>query len=88
MAGAKFAEPLTTPPGAKTPQLDRQQLSEKPLGEWNTCDVLCLNGALECSVNGVKQNRVTGCQPSSGRIGLQLEGYPYELRNIRITPLP
>ncbi len=89
MAGAKFAEPLSTPPGAVTPQLNRlNPSSEKPLGEWNTCDVVCKEGALECSVNGVVQNRVSGCQPSSGQIGVQLEGYPYELRSVRIEPLP
>jgi len=89
MAGAKFAEPLSTPPGAATPQINRQHdSSEKPLGEWNTCDIVCRDGALECTVNGVVQNRVTGCQPASGQIGIQLEGFPYELRNIRIAPLP
>jgi hypothetical protein len=89
MAGAKFAEPLSTPPGAPTPQINRQHdSSEKPLGEWNTCDVVCRDGVLECTINGVAQNRVTGCQPAAGRIGIQLEGFPYELRNIRLTPLP
>ena len=43
---------------------------------------------LECTINGVQQNRVTGCQPAAGQIGIQLEGAPYELRNIRITRLP
>jgi hypothetical protein len=89
MAGATFAEPLSTPPGARTPQIDRQHpSSEKPLGEWNVCDVVCRDGTLECTINGVMQNRVTGCKPAAGQIGIQLEGFPYELRNIRIEPLP
>jgi hypothetical protein len=25
--------------------------------------------------------------PSSGKIGFQLEGYPYEMRNIKLSPL-
>lgn len=88
MAGAGFAEALSTPPGAMTPQLNRREpSSEKPLGQWNSCDVLCQNGTLKCWVNGVLQNEVTGCQPASGRIGIQLEGFPYELRNIRLQPL-
>ncbi len=88
MGGATFAEPLSTKPGAPTPQLNRQQpSSEKPLGEWNTCDVVCRDGALECSINGVLQNKVTGCKPGSGQIGVQLEGFPYEMRNIWISPL-
>ena len=88
MAGFKFKEPLSTAPDAKTPQRDRlNPSSEKPLGEWNSCDIVCYNGTLECSVNGVLQNKVSGCDPSSGAIGVQLEGTPYELRSISLTPL-
>jgi hypothetical protein len=88
MAGATFAEPLSTKPGAMTPQLDRRQpSSEKPLGQWNECDIVCRDGSIECTVNGVLQNRVTGCRPASGKFGIQLEGTPYELRNIVLTPL-
>jgi hypothetical protein len=88
MAGATFAEPLSTKPGAAVPQLNRMNpSSEKPYGEWNTADITCRDGALECSINGVVQNRVTGCNPASGQVGLQLEGFPYDLRNIRIEPL-
>lgn len=87
MATAKFAEPLTSAPGAKTPQRDRLGASsERALGEWNTCEISCRGGAIDVTVNGVLQNRITGCVPSSGRIGLQLEGTPYELRNIRLLP--
>ena len=43
---------------------------------------------IEVTVNGVPQNRVSAARPDAGRIGLQLEGLPYELRNIAITPLP
>jgi hypothetical protein len=89
MAGATFAEPLTKQASPKAaPQVDRKKpSSEKPLGEWNTCDIVCRNGIIECSINGVPQNRVTGCKPSSGQIGIQLEGQPYELRKFTLTPL-
>ena len=87
MATAKFAEPLTSAPGAKNPQRDRLAAnSERAPGEWNSCDIVCRGGAIDVTVNGVLQNRITGCVPSSGRIGLQLEGTPYELRNIRLLP--
>jgi hypothetical protein len=88
MAGAKFAEPLSTAPGARTPQLERRQPdSEKPFGEWNAIDIVCRDGTLEVSVNGVLQNTVTRCEPREGKIGFQLEGTPFELRNIRLAPL-
>jgi hypothetical protein len=86
MAGAKFAEPLSTVPGAKTPQLERQKSdSEKPLGEWNIVEIICRDSTIECIINGIVQNRITKCEPHTGKIGIQLEGFPYELRNIWLT---
>lgn len=88
MAGAVFAEKLSTPPDAKTPQLDRRAAgAEKPLGEWNVCDVVCRNGTIEITLNGVVQNKVTDATPGAGKIGFQLEGTPYELRNVTLTIL-
>lgn len=88
MAGATFAEKLSTPPDAKTPQLYRSgEASEKPLGEWNECDIVCRDGTIVVTVNGVQQNKVTHVSPDAGKVGFQLEGTPYELRNVRITPL-
>jgi hypothetical protein len=85
---ATFAEPLSTPPGAKTPQLNHSAAdSEKPPGEWNTCDITCRDGTILVTINGIEQNRATGCSPPDGRVGFQLEGTPYELRNVHLTPL-
>jgi len=88
MAGARFIEPLSTPPEAKTPLLERQKSDcEKPVGEWNVVDITCLDSTVECIINGIVQNRVTKCEPHTGKIGIQLEGFPYELRNIWLTKL-
>ena len=51
-------------------------------------DIVSRNGVMDVTVNGVVQNRVTGAKPAQGRIGFQLEGAPYELRNIRLEELP
>jgi hypothetical protein len=89
MAAASFAEPLTSAPGAETRIKARTAAdSEKPAGEWNTCDIVSRDGTVEVSVNGVLQNRVSNVSPASGRIGFQLEGTPYELRRVELTPLP
>jgi hypothetical protein len=89
MAAASFAEPLTSEPGAETRIKARTAAdSEKPAGEWNTCDIVSRDGTVEVSVNGVLQNRVSNVSPASGRIGFQLEGTPYELRRVELTPLP
>lgn len=88
MAGAAFAEPLSTPPGAKTPQLTRSGPdSERPVGEWNACDVVCRGSVIEVTINGAAQNRVTGVSAAEGKVGFQLEGTAFELRNVSITPL-
>lgn len=88
MAGATFAEKLSTPPDAKTPQLNHAAPgSEKPAGEWNECDILCSRDVITVFINGVLQNRVSGCTPAAGRLGFQLEGAPFELRNLRLADL-
>ncbi len=88
MAGATFAEPLTSAPGAATPLKARiAGDSEKPVGEWNTCDIVCRGDTIEVTVNGVLQNKITKASPAAGRIGFQLEGVAYELRNVVIQPL-
>lgn len=87
MASAKFAEPPTR--GMNPAQLARTGADvEKPVGQWNSCDIVCRGDTIEVTVNGVALNKVTKCMPSSGKIGFQLEGVPYELRNIRLAPLP
>lgn len=84
MAGTRCAEL----PSATATQVDKTGVdSEKPAGEWNTCDIVCRDDTITCSVNGVPQNRVTACTLRGGRIGFQFEGTPFELRNLQLTPL-
>ncbi len=88
MAGATFAEPLTSAPGT-SPSIKARTAadSEKPAGDWNICDITCRGGTIEISVNGVPQNKVTHANPAAGRVGFQLEGVPFELRHVTVTPL-
>jgi len=88
MAGATFAEPLTSAPGAATAiKAHTAPDSEKPAGEWNTCDVLCRGDTIEVTINGVFQNRITGCSLGGGQIGFQFEGTAFELRAVVLTKL-
>lgn len=61
--------------------------SEKPIGQWNTYDIICKGNWVVVLVNGVLQNMATGCSVTSGKICLQSEGSPIEFRNIYIEPL-
>ncbi|AVR95738.1 3-keto-disaccharide hydrolase [Pseudoduganella armeniaca] len=91
MAGASFAETATSPPGAQ-PVIKAHTApdSELAVGAWNSADIVCRDGTVAVSINGVPQNRVTAVRPAAGRIGFQLEGAPYQLRNVtlvRLVPL-
>jgi hypothetical protein len=88
MAGAAFAEPLTSAPGAATAiKAHTAPDSEKPAGEWNSCDITCRGDTIEVLVNGVLQNRVTGASLQGGKIGFQFEGTPFELRGVTVVGL-
>lgn len=88
MAGYAFAETPTSAPGS-LPVIKAHTAadSERPAGEWNYADIESRDGSVTVSINGVAQNKVTQASPSSGRIGFQLEGAPYELRHVNLTPL-
>lgn len=87
MAGAAFREELD--PKSKTPQrLHLATNSERPAGEWNEADIICRDGTIAVTINGVVQNGVTGSEPDRGHIGFQFEGVSYEVRNVRLTALP
>lgn len=87
MAGATFAEPITSAPGAAVAHLRISPDSEKPAGEWNDCDITCRGGTIEVRINGVRQNTVTGCSLQAGKIGFQFEGVPFELRHVSVVAL-
>ncbi len=61
--------------------------SEQPFGEWNAYEIFCRGDVIEVFVNGVRQNHVEKLPVSAGAIGLQLEGFPIDFRNVWLAPL-
>ena len=61
--------------------------SEKPAGEWNTMEVVCLGNTIEVSVNGVLQNKGTNLNVNKGSICLQSEGKDIEFKNVFLIKL-
>lgn len=61
--------------------------SEKPLGEWNSYEIIAKDDWIVVFVNGVLQNVATKCTLTSGKICLQSEGAPIEFRNVYLEPL-
>lgn len=56
---------------------------EKPVGEWNTAEIICQGKSITVYINGELQNQCT-CETSEGYIALQSEGGPIEFRNVYI----
>jgi len=70
--------------------------AEKPKGEWNTLELICLNGNSIHVVNGRvvmrlgRAQRLDGVEPASlasGRISLQTEGAEVFYRHVEIRPI-
>ena len=57
---------------------------EKPVGEWNTAEIICKDKTVTVYINGQLQNQCTG-EHTEGYIALQSEGGPIEFRNIYLT---
>jgi 3-keto-disaccharide hydrolase len=64
-----------------------QPSAENPVGEWNTFQTVCAGDSVEIIVNGKSMNKLTGCNFSSGFIGIQSEGADMEVRKIFLAPL-
>ncbi len=60
----------------------------KGKGEWNTYDVVCVDGTIKLSVNGKFVNGISKSTKKVGFICLESEGAEIHFRNIRIIQLP
>jgi hypothetical protein len=60
----------------------------KGRGEWNTYDVVCVDGTIKLSVNGKFVNGISKSTKKVGFICLESEGAEIHFRNIRIIQLP
>lgn len=60
----------------------------KGKGEWNTYDVVCVDGVIKLSVNGKFVNGVRDASVKKGYLCLESEGAEIHFRNIKILELP
>ena len=82
MKGTFFPQAKNKPKGV-VPIMNKP--SEKPLGEWNTCKVVCEGDSVMVYVNGVFQNKATNVTLKPGYIGFQMEGLPVKFRDMYIV---
>lgn len=89
MAGADMRE-FVLPEGQQRPAFPvvkkKAASSENKVGEWNSAEIVCVNGQITVSINGVLQNMGTATLSKKGRIALQSEGEAIEFRHVRLTP--
>ena len=60
----------------------------KGRGEWNTYDVVAIDGVIKLSVNGKFVNGIRGATQKKGYICMESEGAKIYFRNIKIMELP
>jgi len=60
----------------------------KPRGEWNTYDVVCVDGVVKLSVNGKFVNGLQKATQKKGYLCLESEGAEIHFRNLTIMELP
>jgi len=58
--------------------------ARKPVGEWNSVEVVSTKGALTASLNGTQVCKSDAGELVEGSIGLQSEGFEVQFRNVRI----
>jgi hypothetical protein len=59
----------------------------KGKGEWNTYEVVCVDGTIKLSVNGKYVNGISKSTKKSGYICLESEGAEIHFRNIKVIEL-
>ncbi len=60
----------------------------KGKGEWNTYDVVCVDGTIKLAINGKFVNGVRESSVRKGYLCLESEGAEIRFRNIRLMELP
>ncbi len=78
----------TTPDNPRGPRSKSIENRCKPRGEWNTYDVVCVDGVIKLSVNGKFVNGISRTSQKKGYLCLESEGAEIHFRNIRIMELP
>jgi hypothetical protein len=59
-----------------------------PRGQWNTYDVVAVDGVIKLAINGKFVNGIAKSSQKKGYLCLESEGAKIHFRNIRILELP
>lgn len=73
------------PRGTRSRSIENRALGK---GEWNTYDVVCVDGTIKLAVNGKFVNGISKSTIKKGYLCLESEGAEIQFRNFKITELP
>lgn len=73
------------PRGERSKSLENRA---KGKGEWNTYDVVCVDGVIKLSVNGKFVNGISKSTQKKGYLCLESEGAEIHFRNFKVIELP
>jgi hypothetical protein len=68
-------------------RIPKDEVIEKPFGEWNQYEITCQGGDVTLVVNGIKANEGRNGNLTRGRIALQSEGTEVHFKDIEIKML-
>jgi hypothetical protein len=74
-----------TPRGERSMSIENRVLGK---GQWNTYDVVAVDGTVKLSVNGKFVNGISKSARKKGYLCLEAEGSEIHFRNVRILELP
>jgi hypothetical protein len=87
VGGANAESPNTSRVEGTQKRIIRTGNFEKPIPEWNTLEIICLDNTSEHYVNGHLVNQATNLSVSEGKILLQLEGAEVFYKSVDLLPL-
>jgi len=73
------------PRGARSKSIENRCLGKE---QWNTYDVVCVDGVVKLAVNGKFVNGISHASVKKGYLCLESEGKEIHFRNIKIMELP
>ncbi len=73
------------PRGTRSKSIENRALGK---GEWNTYQVICVDGTIKLSVNGKFVNGISQSSIKKGYICLESEGAEIHFRNFKLIELP
>jgi hypothetical protein len=79
---------VTTPDNPRGPRSKSIENRAKGKGEWNTYDVVAVDGVIKLAVNGKFVNGISKSTQKKGYLCLESEGAEIHFRNIKILELP